>query len=324
MKELEIQENMNKSIEATQRNFNTIRTGRANASLLDRISVEYYGAETPIKSLATISTVDSQTISIQPFDISCLQAIEKSISMSDLGITPNNDGKVIRINVPPLTEERRKEFCKLASKYAEEGKVALRNIRRDAVRFEFGFIKYGFAWAFPLKESLNIGLGTFINNGLLENQDINNKVIKSFGFHDSSYKKFYKKLRIWNGLHSINGDKVLVVGDAASLCDPFLAEGIRPSLISSFYAAECIDQFFLGKVDNLNLYTKNINNNWGKSMAWGKRIAQVFYRFPRTGYQLGVKRKTAPQRIAQILSGEMSYEDIAKRVIKRLLTNSGI
>jgi ribosome recycling factor len=128
MNEKEIQENMNKSIEATQRNFNTIRTGRANSSLLDRISVEYYGAETPIKSLATISTVDSQTISIQPFDISCLQAIEKSISMSDLGITPNNDG-----NVPPLTEERRKEFCKLASKYAEEGKIALRNIRRDAV-----------------------------------------------------------------------------------------------------------------------------------------------------------------------------------------------
>ena len=85
MKEKEIQENMNKSIEATQRNFNTIRTGRANASLLDRISVEYYGTETPIKSLASISTVDSQTISIQPFDISCLQAIEKSISMSDLG-----------------------------------------------------------------------------------------------------------------------------------------------------------------------------------------------------------------------------------------------
>jgi len=133
MNEKEIESSMNKTIEALQRNFNTIRTGRANASLLDRVNVEYYGAETPIKSLATISTVDSQTISIQPFDISCLQAIEKAISMSDLGITPNNDGKLIRINVPPLTEERRKEFCKLASKYAEEGKVALRNIRRDAI-----------------------------------------------------------------------------------------------------------------------------------------------------------------------------------------------
>ena len=133
MKETEIQSNMNKSIEATLRNFNTIRTGRANATLLDRVNVEYYGAETPIKSLASITTIDSQTISIQPFDITCLQTIEKAISMSDLGITPNNDGKVIRINVPPLTEERRKEFCKIASKYAEEGKVALRNIRRDAI-----------------------------------------------------------------------------------------------------------------------------------------------------------------------------------------------
>ena len=136
MKEQEIESNMNKSVEATQRNFNTIRTGRANASLLDRISVEYYGAETPIKSLASIATVDAQTISIQPFDISCLQAIEKAISVSDLGMTPKNDGKIIRINVHPLTEERRKEFCKLASKYAEEGKVALRNIRRDSVEKE--------------------------------------------------------------------------------------------------------------------------------------------------------------------------------------------
>jgi geranylgeranyl reductase family protein len=198
----------------------------------------------------------------------------------------------------------------------------LGEIPKDAVRFEFGFIKYGFAWAFPLRESLNIGLGTFINNALLENQVINKQVLKSFGFDNFPHKTINKKLRIWNGFHPINGDKVLAVGDAASLCDPFLAEGIRPSLISSFYAAELIDQCLSGKVDDLNLYTKNINNIWGKSMAWGRRIAQVFYRFPRTGYQLGVKRKTAPKRIAQILSGEMSYEDIAKRVIRRLLTKS--
>ena len=130
-KELKI--TMSKSVEAAQRNFNTIRTGRANTSLLDRISVEYYGAETPLKSLATISTPDSQTISIQPFDLGSLASIEKAIATSDLGFTPNNDGKIIRINIPPLTEERRKEFCKLASRYAEEGKVALRNIRRDAI-----------------------------------------------------------------------------------------------------------------------------------------------------------------------------------------------
>ena len=198
----------------------------------------------------------------------------------------------------------------------------LGNIPKDSVRFEFGFVKYGFAWAFPLKDSVNIGLGTFINNKLLENKDLNNKVIKSFGFEDLSFKVVHKKLRIWNGLNKLNGDRVIAVGDAASLCDPFLAEGIRPSLISSYFAAESIDECLSRNNNDLNNYSTNINNEWGKSMAWGKRIAQIFYRFPRTGYQLGVKRKTAPQRIAQILSGQMNYEDIAMRVIKRLLTKS--
>ena len=130
---MDLDASMRKSLEATQRNFNTIRTGRANTSLLDKISVEYYGADTPLKSLATISAPDAQTIQIQPFDLSAMAVIEKSIATSDLGLTPNNDGKVIRINIPPLTEERRKELCKLASKYAEEGKVALRNLRGDAI-----------------------------------------------------------------------------------------------------------------------------------------------------------------------------------------------
>ena len=130
---MELEASMRKSLEATQRTFNTIRTGRANPSLLDKIVVEYYGAETPLKSLATISTPDSQTIQIQPFDTGSMAVIEKAIGTSDLGLTTNNDGKVVRINIPPLTEERRKDLCKLASKYAEEGKVALRNIRRDAI-----------------------------------------------------------------------------------------------------------------------------------------------------------------------------------------------
>ncbi len=130
---MDLEASMRKSVEATQRNFNTIRTGRANPSLLDKVMVEYYGAETPLKSLATLSTPDSQTIQIQPFDAGSVSIIEKAISMSDLGLTPNNDGRLIRINIPPLTEDRRKELCKLAAKYAEEGKVALRNLRRDAI-----------------------------------------------------------------------------------------------------------------------------------------------------------------------------------------------
>jgi len=124
---------MKKAVEATQRAFNTIRTGRANTSLLDRVMVEYYGSPTPLKSLASINTPDASTITIQPFDRSSLNLIEKSISLSDIGLTPNNDGQIIRLNIPPLTSERRKEFVKMAGKLAEEGKVSIRNIRRDAV-----------------------------------------------------------------------------------------------------------------------------------------------------------------------------------------------
>jgi len=116
---------------------------------------------------------------------------------------------------------------------------------------------------------------------------------------------------------------VVAVGDAASLCDPFLAEGLRPSLRSGCVAARAMDDWLAG--DNLALagYSQTMRKEWGDSMAWGKRIAQVFYRVPKVGYQLGIKRPTAPKRIAQILSGEMGYGDIAQRVIRRLLFQRG-
>ncbi|MGF1602113.1 MAG: ribosome recycling factor [Thermosynechococcaceae cyanobacterium] len=129
----ETEDLMKKAVEAAQRSFNTIRTGRANTSLLDRIMVDYYGAPTPLKSLANLGTPDASTITIQAFDATSLGDIERAISMSDVGLVPNNDGKIIRLNIPPLTEERRQEFAKMASKLAEEGKVSVRNIRRDAV-----------------------------------------------------------------------------------------------------------------------------------------------------------------------------------------------
>ncbi len=133
MKLAEAESTMQKTVEATQRAFNTIRTGRANASLLDKVMVDYYGVPTPLKSLANISTPDATTILIQPYDRNTLNLIEKAISMSDVGLTPNNDGSVIRLNIPPLTSERRKELVKIAAKYAEEGRIAIRNIRRDAL-----------------------------------------------------------------------------------------------------------------------------------------------------------------------------------------------
>ncbi|MEN9208314.1 MAG: ribosome recycling factor [Gloeomargarita sp. GMQP_bins_120] len=124
---------MQQTLEATQRSFNTIRTGRANAAILDRVMVDYYNVPTPLRSLANISTPDATTILIQPYDRSTLGAIEKAISTSDVGLTPNNDGSQIRLNIPPLTAERRKELVKTVHKLAEEGKVALRNIRREAI-----------------------------------------------------------------------------------------------------------------------------------------------------------------------------------------------
>ncbi|MDJ0774466.1 MAG: ribosome recycling factor [Mastigocoleus sp. MO_167.B18] len=133
MKLAEAESTMQKSVDATQRAFNTIRTGRANASLLDKVMVEYYGTPTSLKSLANISTPDATTILIQPYDPGSLSLIERSISMSDVGLTPNNDGSTIRLNIPPLTSDRRKELVKIAAKYAEEGRVAVRNIRRDAL-----------------------------------------------------------------------------------------------------------------------------------------------------------------------------------------------
>ena len=133
MKLADAETSMQKAVEATQRAFNTIRTGRANASLLDRVQVEYYGTPTPLKSLANINTPDASTIMIQPYDKTSLNQIEKAISLSDIGLTPSNDGQLIRLNIPPLTSDRRKEFVKMAAKFAEEGKVSVRNVRRDAV-----------------------------------------------------------------------------------------------------------------------------------------------------------------------------------------------
>ena len=124
---------MGKTIESVKGDFASVRAGRANAGVLDRIQVEYYGTPTPIQQVASISTPDPRTLQIQPWDGSILKAIEKAIQTSDLGINPQNDGRVIRLAFPQLTEERRMELTKQVRKYGENGKVAIRNIRRDAM-----------------------------------------------------------------------------------------------------------------------------------------------------------------------------------------------
>jgi ribosome recycling factor len=127
-------ERMDKSVEATHEHFNSVRTGRATPALLDRITIDYYGTPTPLKNLATINAPEPRMLTIQPFDPSSIKQIEKTIQESDLGLTPSNDGKMIRLPIPQLTEERRKELVKLVRQMAEEGRVAVRNVRRDAIR----------------------------------------------------------------------------------------------------------------------------------------------------------------------------------------------
>jgi ribosome recycling factor len=122
---------MGKSVESTHTEFNSVRTGRASAALLDRIQVDYYGQPTPLKQLATINVPEPRMVTVQPFDPSSLKAIERAIQESDLGLTPSNDGKVIRLPIPQLTEERRKDLVKIVRQIAEDGKIAVRNVRRD-------------------------------------------------------------------------------------------------------------------------------------------------------------------------------------------------
>ncbi len=127
----QVKEKMDKAIQAFSRELASVRAGRANPALLDKLSVDYYGAPTPINQLASVNVPEARLLVIQPYDKSILGDIEKAILKSDLGLNPTNDGSIIRISIPALTEERRRELVKLVKKYAEEAKVAIRNIRRD-------------------------------------------------------------------------------------------------------------------------------------------------------------------------------------------------
>jgi ribosome recycling factor len=124
---------MDRSIETTRSEFNGVRTGRASTALLDRITIDYYGTPTPLKNMATIGAPEPRLLTVQPFDPTQIKAIEKAVMESDLGLTPSNDGKLIRLPIPQLTEERRKELVKVVRHLAEDGRVAVRNVRRDVM-----------------------------------------------------------------------------------------------------------------------------------------------------------------------------------------------
>jgi ribosome recycling factor len=134
---------MNKSVDATHEHFNGVRTGRASAALLDRIQIDYYGTPSPLKNIATITVPEARLLTIQPFDPTSIKQIERAIQESDLGLTPANDGRLIRLPIPQLTEERRKEFVKQVRNMAEEGRVSIRNVRRDVMKHLEELVKNG-------------------------------------------------------------------------------------------------------------------------------------------------------------------------------------
>ncbi|MFH2044205.1 MAG: ribosome recycling factor [Pseudomonadota bacterium] len=139
----ELKENMGKSISALQNELKRVRTGRASLSILDGIRVDYYGTLTPLNQMASLAVPESRLITVQPWDVSVIKEIEKAILKSDLGLTPSNDGKIIRISIPPLTEERRKKLVKVVHKMCEDYKIAVRNLRRDSNELIKGFKKDG-------------------------------------------------------------------------------------------------------------------------------------------------------------------------------------
>ena len=150
---LEVEEKMQKSLESAKEQYSTVRTGRASPGLVSRIQVEYYGSPTNLQQLASISVPEPRTLMIQPFDRSAIAEIERAILKSDLGITPNNDGQVIRLNIPPLNEERRRNLAKVIKKMTEEAKIAVRNIRRDGIEQIKKFEKDG---SLPKDTSKNV------------------------------------------------------------------------------------------------------------------------------------------------------------------------
>jgi flavin-dependent dehydrogenase len=206
---------------------------------------------------------------------------------------------------------------RLASAMAVELEGPL--LEPHTARFEFGLVKHGFCWCFPRTGGYSIGVGTFLGKRAVDHGQVLEQMLPSLGFAATAGERRQWPLQVWNGHHPLHAaGGVVAVGDAASLADPFLAEGLRPALLSAVRAADALDRWLAGEDAALAGFTSTMREEWGESMSWGRRIAQVFYRLPKVGYQLGIKRPTAPQRIAQILSGEMGYGDIAQRVIRRL------
>lgn len=190
----------------------------------------------------------------------------------------------------------------------------------NTCHFEFGMVKNGYIWNFPKADGYSIGIGTFRGGESQDFKSILTEYATLFGIDLKTAKQYGHPLCLWDGDQKLHTQNALLAGEAACVVDPMTAEGIRPSMFTGVKAAEAIDRALGGDLNALENYSRTIQEEWGKDMAWAQRIAGLFYRVPQLGYKVGVKRPSASERMAQILCGQLRYSDVASRAVKRLST----
>ena len=191
-------------------------------------------------------------------------------------------------------------------------------VEKGAFNFEFGMAKNGCLWSFPKRQGYSFGVSSFIGSSVKGPEKLLKSYISDFGVGAEQGEFYTYPLKLWDGNHRLHFQQALLVGEAAAIVDPLTAEGIRPAMYSGMEAAKAISDAIAGNPDALANYTQTIHENWGSDMQWAQRIAQVYFRLPKIGYRVGIKRPTATKRLGQILAGEIGYVDIANRVIKRI------
>jgi geranylgeranyl reductase family protein len=190
----------------------------------------------------------------------------------------------------------------------------------SAAHFEFGMVKNGYIWNFPKADGYSIGIGAFRGGESQDFKSILAEYAKMFGIDSKTCKQYGHPLCLWDGDQKLHTQNAVLAGEAACVVDPFTAEGIRPSMFTGVKAADAIDQALSGNANALETYTQIVADEWGADMVWAQRLAGLFYRAPGIGYKVGIKRPSAPERMGQILCGELRYGDVATRAIKRLTT----
>ena len=191
-------------------------------------------------------------------------------------------------------------------------------VEKGAFSFEFGLAKNGCLWSFPKQKGYSMGVSSFVGGSLRDLKTPLREYAPAFGTRFEQGDFYTHPLKLWAGNYDLHADRALLVGEAAAIVDPLTAEGIRPAMFSGVMAARALEQALGGNAEALANYTQMIHAEWGADMLWAQRIASVFFRVPKVGYQVGIKRPTATKRLGQILTGEVSYADIANRVIKRI------